>query len=209
MSSLQEVKFACLDTETTGLSAVCGGKICEIAVSVSRNGEQLEQYSTLLNPGMPMHPDVIAIHGITNEMVANAPCFADIVPQLLGLLDGCVLVAHNAEFDLGFLQEEMRQCGLQLPSYPVLDTLKLARKNGCFSRNKLGIIATTLGIDAAGAHRAMADVRMTEKVLYCFLQQFMQAGVQTIEQLQQYQFKKHGTVVLSKPTPSVARHTFL
>ena len=197
MNLLEQVKFAVLDTETTGLSPVAGGRICELAVSVSQNGQKLEEFSTLINPQIPMHPDVIAIHGITNEMVATAPVFADIIPQLVGLLEGCVLVAHNADFDLSFLRNEMELCGLRFPDYPVLDTLKLARKNGKFERNKLGVIAQAFGIDAAGAHRALADVRMTEKILYYFLQQFKQAGVQTWEELQTYQFKKHDSVVLS------------
>lgn len=196
MTLLKEVKFAVLDTETTGLSPQTGGKICELAVSISQNGQKIEEFSTLLNPQIPMHPEVIAIHGITNEMVKDAPVFADIVPQLLGILDGCVLVAHNAEFDLSFLRGEMEQCGLHLPDYPILDTLKLARKNGCFARNNLGTIATTLGIDAAGAHRALADVRMTEKVLYHFLQDFMRGGVTTLEEVQQCQFKKHERIAL-------------
>ena len=193
---LQDVTFACLDTETTGLSAAGGGRICEVAISLSRNGQKIEEFSTLLNPGMPMHPDVIAIHGITNEMVASAPSFADIVPKLLAILEGCVLVAHNAEFDLSFLRCEMEHCGLRMPDYPVLDTLKLARKNGRFQRNNLGMIAATLGIDAAGAHRAMADVRMTEKILYIFLNEFIQGGVTSLEEVQQYQFKRHPSVVL-------------
>ena len=193
---LQDAKFAVLDTETTGLCAEQGGKICEIAVSVSQNGKRLEEFTTLLNPEIPMHPSVIAIHGITNEMVRNAPVFAQIAPQLIDMLNGCVLVAHNADFDLSFLKEEMEHCGLHLPQYPVIDTLKLARKNGCFARNNLGTIATSLGIDAAGAHRAMADVRMTEKVLYHFLRDFIRAGVTTLEEVQQCQFKKHTGVAL-------------
>lgn len=195
-TALTDVKFACLDTETTGLSPQAGGKICEIAVSVSQNGRKLEEFTTLLNPGMPMHPDVIAIHGITNEMVKDAPSFSDILPRLLAILDGCVLVAHNAEFDLSFLNSETASCGLRLPQYPVLDTLKLARKNGRFQRNNLGVIAASLGISAEGAHRAMADVRMTEKILYNFLHEFARCGVCTLEELQQYQFKRHATAVL-------------
>ncbi len=200
MKSLSEVKFACLDTETTGLSPAGGGKICEIAVSVSQNGRKIEEFSTLLNPEIVMHPSVIAIHGITNEMVSVAPKFSDVLPRLFSLLDGCVLVAHNAEFDLSFLRAEVQNCGWRLPEYPVLDTLKLARKNGCFERNNLGVIATTLGINADGAHRAMADVRMTEKVLYHFLRDFINAGVNTLEELQTYQTKRHGLVVLGQKT---------
>ena len=96
MTPLQEVKFACLDTETTGLSPLAGGKICEIAVSLSQNGQKLEEFTTLLNPGILMHPDVIAIHGITNEMVRNAPTYAEVLPRLLALLDG--MTEHGALF---------------------------------------------------------------------------------------------------------------
>jgi len=196
MTLLQDVKFAVLDTETTGLAVEKGGRICEIAISVTRNGQKLEEFSTLLNPQMPMHPDVIAVHGITNDMVKNAPLFKDIIPQLIGILDGCVLVAHNASFDLDFVRSEMDRAGWKLPDYPVLDTLKLARKNGHFERNNLGVIATSLGINADGAHRALADVRMTEKVLYCFLQDFIKSGVMTLEEVQKSQFHRHANVQL-------------
>ena len=187
---LSEIKFACLDTETTGLSPDEGGKICEVAVSVSQGGRVLEEFSTLVNPGMPMHPEVVAIHGITNEMVASAPSFADILPKLLALLDDCVIVAHHAEFDVGFLKNEFAQCGMRFPPYPVLDTLKLARKSGLFSRNNLGYIAQDLGINAQGWHRAMADTKMAEQIFYYFLTILSKQGVNTLEQLESFQYKR-------------------
>ena len=145
-----------------------------------------------------MLPEVIAIHGITNEMVAQAPLFIDILPQLLSILDGCVLVAHNADFDISFLQAEMQACKFRWPEYPVLDTLKLARKNGRFERNKLGVIAQALGISAEGAHRAMADVRMTEKILYCFLQDFRRGGICCWKDLAQCQLQRCPQVLLGQ-----------
>ncbi len=187
---LTEVKFACLDTETTGLSPEGGGKICEVAVSVSKGGQPVEEFSTLVNPGMPMHPDVIAIHGITNEMVKDAPKFADVLPKLLGVLDNCVIVAHNADFDLSFLQYEFEQCGMHFPKYPVIDTLKLARKSGRFEKNRLGYIAQQLGINCDGWHRAMADTKMAEQILYHFLVELSNQGVTTLEQLYEFQFKR-------------------
>ena len=187
---LSEIKFACLDTETTGLSPEEGGKICEVAVSVSQGGRVLEEFSTLINPGMPMHPDVIAIHGITNEMVASAPSFGEVLPKLLSVLDDCVVVAHNADFDVGFLKNEFAQCGMRFPPYPVLDTLKLARKSGLFSRNNLGYIAQDLGINAQGWHRAMADTKMAEQIFYYFLTILSKQGVNTLEQLESFQYKR-------------------
>lgn len=187
---LQSIKFACLDTETTGLSPQGGGKICEVAVSVSQGGQVLEEFSTLVNPGIPMSPEVIAIHGITNEMVKEAPTFADILPRLLGVLDNCVLVAHNADFDISFLRAEFEACGVNFPPYPVIDTLKLARKSGKFERNRLGLIAQQLGINCEGWHRAMADTKMAEQIFYYFVATLHKHGVHTLEQLDEFQRKR-------------------
>ena len=195
---LSEIKFACLDTETTGLSPLEGGKICEIAVSVSQGGRVVEEFSSLVNPGMPMHPDVVAIHGITNEMVALAPSFGQLLPKLLSLLDGCVIVAHNAEFDVNFLKSEFAQCGMRFPPYPVVDTLKLARKSGKFVRNNLGCIAAELGINPQGWHRAMADTKMAEQIFYYFLTILSKQGVTTLEQLQKFQYTRWKDLISSK-----------
>lgn len=194
---LSEIKFACLDTETTGLSPLEGGKICEIAVSVSQGGRVVEEFSSLVNPGMPMHPDVVAIHGITNEMVASAPSFGQLLPKLLSLLDGCVIVAHNAEFDVNFLKSEFAQCGMRFPPYPVVDTLKLARKSGKFARNNLGCIAAELGINPQGWHRAMADTKMAEQIFYYFLTILSKHGVRTLEQLEPFQHKRWKDLISS------------
>lgn len=188
--NLNEIRFACLDTETTGLSPESGGKICEIAVSVSQGRRVVDEFSTLLNPGLPMSPEVIAIHGITNEMVKDAPSFADVLPRLLGLLDNCVIVAHNADFDVSFLRAEFAACGMRFPPYPVVDTLKLARKSGKFERNRLGLIAEELGISCQGWHRAMADTKMAEQIFYYFLTILSKEGVTTLEQLNQFQCKR-------------------
>ena len=187
---LSDLKFACLDTETTGLSPIGGGKICELAISITQNGQTMEEFSTLLNPQIPMMPEVIAIHGITNEMVKDAPTFAEILPRVVSLLDGCVLVAHNADFDLSFLKAEFETCGMNFPPYPVIDTLKLARKSGRFKSNRLGNIAQELGISCAGWHRAMADTKMAERIFYYFLNTLNQQGVHTLEQLNLFQQKR-------------------
>lgn len=188
--NLNEIRFACLDTETTGLSPETGGKICEIAVSVSQGGRVVDEFSTLLNPGIPISPEVTAIHGITNEMVKDAPFFADILPRLLGLLDNSVIVAHNADFDISFIRAEFAACGMHFPPYPVVDTLKLARKSGKFARNRLGLIAEELGISCQGWHRAMADTKMAEQIFYYFLTILSKQGVTTLEQLNQFQAKR-------------------
>ena len=185
---IKDLKFACFDTETTGLSTQAGGRICEIAVSVSQGGKPLEQFSTLINPQCPIHPDVVAIHGITSEMAAKAPTFKQVLPQLQALFDGAVLVAHNADFDIGFLQNEFALAGVAYPNYPVLDTLKMARKSKLFAKNNLGLIAQEIGISAEGWHRAMADTKMLEKILYHLLNKLCASGAHTWAELEQSQF---------------------
>ena len=189
---INEAKFVCLDTETTGLSFPRGGRICEVALLASKNGQRINEYSTLINPEMFITPDITAIHGITNEMVANAPHFKDIALTLAEHLESSVLICHNVDFDVPFLRYEFENIGLKLPDLTTLDTLKFARTHGCFSRNRLGIIAAELGFSCEGWHRAMADTIMAEKIFYHFLKYFIQAGAKTVEDLVELQTKKIG-----------------
>ena len=189
---INEAKFVCLDTETTGLSFPRGGRICEVALLASKNGQRINEYSTLINPEMFITPDITAIHGITNEMVANAPHFKDIALTFAEHLENSVLICHNVDFDVPFLRCEFDNIGLKMPEVTTLDTLKFARTHGCFSRNRLGIIAKELGFSCEGWHRAMADTVMAEKIFYHFLKYFMQAGAKTVEDLVELQTKKIG-----------------
>ncbi len=189
---INEAKFVCLDTETTGLSFPRGGRICEVALLASKNGQRINEYSTLINPEMYITPDITAIHGITNEMVANAPHFKDIALTLAEHLENSVLICHNVDFDVPFLRCEFDNIGLKMPEVTTLDTLKFARTHGCFSRNRLGIIAAELGFSCEGWHRAMADTIMAEKIFYLFLKYFVQAGAKTVEDLVELQTKKIG-----------------
>ena len=187
---IEEVKFICLDTETTGLDALNGGRICEIAVLGSQGGERCGAYATLLNPGIYISPEVTAIHGITNDMVKNAPKFEDIALNLIDFLQDNAVVCHNADFDISFLRREFDFIGLNMPRVTVLDTLKFARTHGSFSRNRLGIIAQELGFSCEGWHRAMADTIMTEKIFYYFISKFKEMGAETLGDLIALQSKK-------------------
>lgn len=196
INELPTIKFACLDTETTGLSPAGGGKICELAISISEWNWQTKEFrvvdafESLFNPQIPMLPEVIAIHGITNEMVKNEPIFSDKLPTILGKLDDCVIVAHNADFDLSFLRAEFEQAGCNFPQCIVVDTLKLARKSGMFKSNRLGAIAEELEINNQGWHRAMSDTKMTEQIFYHFIKILSDKGVNTLDGLLQFQEKR-------------------
>lgn len=187
---IEEVKFICLDTETTGLEPSGIGRICEIALLGSRGGEREGAYSTLLNPEMTMPQEVIVIHGITNEMVADAPKFTDIAFNLIDFMQGNVLVGHNIDFDIKFIRHEFEMLGLSMPETIILDTLKFCRCHGKFSKNRLGVVAEELGFSCEGWHRAMADTIMTEKIFYHFISKFKAMGAQTLGDLFALQTKK-------------------
>ncbi len=180
---IDEASFICLDTETTGLSPLEGGRICEIALLKSRGANRQDSFCTLINPQIYISPAVTAIHGITNEMVAQSPVFADVAPRLLDMFEDSVLICHNADFDISFLQNEFALLGLKMPSVTILDTLKFARKHGNFASNRLGAVARACGISSEGWHRAMADTVMTEKIFYRFLAAFKERGARTVEDL--------------------------
>lgn len=180
---IEQACFVCLDTETTGLSPDSGGRICEVALLASKAQKRVANYTSLINPQVLMKPDVIAIHGITNEMVATKPIFKEIAPKIREFLQGNILICHNADFDTRFLRHEFELIGQTMPECIILDTLKFARMHGNFKRNRLGLIAQELGISSQGWHRAMADTIMTEKIFYYFLFKFKDLGAKTVEDL--------------------------
>jgi DNA polymerase-3 subunit epsilon len=161
---LTETSFVFLDTETTGLSPRFGDRVVEIALA-RFHGEVMEDYFvTLVNPQRGISPGAARIHGITDAEVRTAPCFDAIVPQLREHLDGGVIVAHNAPFDLNFVANEFRLARAKVPTNLVLDTLTLLRRHFRFPSNSLPKVAGYLGIDTQRSHRALTDVLTTRAV---------------------------------------------
>jgi len=179
---IEEAVFTFIDVETTGLSPR-SARVCEVASISFRGTERVGTLAELVNPGLPIPPEVSRIHGITDEMVRNSPSFGAVAPRLLAALEGSVIVAHNAEFDLGFLNMEFERVGLRFPELPVLDTLVLARRNWKFQSNRLGNIAKELNISSEGWHRALSDVEMTRKIFEHFITAFRAAGAATVADL--------------------------
>ncbi|MCI0454582.1 MAG: WYL domain-containing protein [Candidatus Dadabacteria bacterium] len=176
-NNLQEVTFAFLDVETTGLDAYFGDRVCEIAILKTKEGRVLDKLETLINPGRSIPPQAVSIHGITNDMVKNAPFFRDIARDVLNSLKGSVIVAHNASFDLSFLLAECTNIQLMPPDNEVIDTLAIARRYYSFPSNGLGRIARHLGISVIGEHRAFGDVRITKQVFDYFLLDLDRRGI--------------------------------
>lgn len=164
--SLDALPVAFLDFETTGLSAASGDRICEVAVlRVEPGRKRPRKLSQLVQPGIPMPELAQSIHHISDEMLADAPSFSTVHPRLSALLSGAVVVAHNARFDIGFLQMECHRAGLPLPAYgPVVCSLNLARNLFGLNQCSLRALAQRLAITQPNAHRALADCKTTREV---------------------------------------------
>lgn len=158
--SLADIEFVSFDTETTGLSPIAA-KLVELSGVKFRLGDdRVETFSQLINPECDIPYEATAVHGITHEMVANCPTYAEVVPQFFDWINNkeAVLVAHNAPFDVGFLRVAFAKLKLDIPPHYVLDTLTLTRQLLTDAPNhQLGTIVQFLQLEEGGYHRALAD----------------------------------------------------
>ncbi len=167
--------FTVFDIETTGMSPVCD-RIVEIAaIKVELDGTQ-KRFHTLINPECLISDRLTRIHGITNEMVANAPCFGKIGKDFVEFSESSTLVAHNARFDLGFLQESLNREGIELWKGKTLDSIPLIKQAypGLASYS-LSALRHVFGLsyDGGPAHRAFADVEWTLEVFSLAMKKLM------------------------------------
>jgi DNA polymerase-3 subunit epsilon len=165
---LHEAPLAFLDVETTGLRPDLGDRVVEIAVVRAQGPTEVARFVSLVNPQRRLSPDAMRVNGITPGMVADAPTFCDLLDELLPMIEDVVLVCHNAPFDLGFLEAELRIAHAPVWDGVALDTLAFARRQYWFRRNSLGAIARELGIRPSGAHRALADALTTQAIFWRF-----------------------------------------
>ncbi len=173
---------AVVDVETTGLSPRYGDRIVEIGLLRVEGGREVT-FESFVNPRRPISAGATAVHGITLEMVATAPRFGELADQVWPLLEGAVLIGHNAPFDWIFLNAERRYLGLPPLENPMIDTLTLARRHFAFPRNSLGTIARELGLAVSVQHRALADVLTTWAVFKRFLTDLAASGMTALEAL--------------------------
>lgn len=179
----EALPLVCVDVETTGLTPDKGARVCEIALLRSEGEREVARFESLVHPQQSIPPEVIAVHGITDTMVAEAPVFATLLPDIRDLLQGAVVVGHNVHFDLRFLRHEWHAGGGELPECAAIDTLALARTYFDFPQNGLGAIAASLGIVHTAAHRAMGDVLATWEVLQHLVVELRRRGPVTLADL--------------------------
>lgn len=159
---MREIVF---DTETTGLDKT-EDRIIEIGcVELENRFLTGRTFHVYINPqGRQVHPEALAIHGISNERLVNEPKFSEIADDFLNFTDGARLVAHNAMFDIGFINAELERIG-QLPVSVdrVVDTLTLARRKHPMAQNSLDALCKRYGID--NSHRTLHGALLDSEIL--------------------------------------------
>jgi DNA polymerase-3 subunit epsilon len=181
---LSEVTFCVLDLETTGASpSDCG--ITEVGAVKVRRGEVIGTFESLVNPLQPIPAFVRVLTGINDEMVVAAPPIEEVLPSLLEFVRSSVLVAHNARFDVGFLNAALDRAGYRRLDNRVLDTALLARKilAGDVPNHRLETLARHLRCPHSPNHRAFTDVLATIDVLHHLIERVAGFGVTTLEDL--------------------------
>jgi DNA polymerase III subunit epsilon len=164
---LADLTVVVVDVETTGWLQD-HAEITEIGAVRCSGGQLTGEFSSLVRPAGPIPADISSLTGISEHMVSGAPLVAPALRAFLAFAGDCILVAHNAPFDLGFLTSASAACGISWPLLPVLDTAVLARLllgpddvPDC----RLATLAAYFGAQAVPSHRALADARATAEVL--------------------------------------------
>jgi len=188
---LSETGFVVFDLETTGAKAPpC--RITEIGAYRIVNGKVADEFHSLINPDSPIPEFITMLTGINYEMVKNAPRFADVAADLLEFIGDSVMVAHNARFDMGFLNHEL---GRVYPNArllnPSLCTVQLSRQLlPDIENHKLNTVANYYSIDLINHHRATDDARATAHIFVHLLGLLKSRGINNFGAARNFSFKK-------------------
>src|SRR5215211_8739584 len=182
--ALEDATYVVVDLETTGLSPGSSA-ICEIGAVRVRGLELEQRFETLVNPRRPLPPTIATLTGIDPRSLHRAPPAELAVRRFLEFAGDAVLVAHNARFDIGFLDREVERLTGRRLAAPVVDTVWLARKllAGRLSRVGLASLAYFFGTAARPCHRALADAEATAEILLVLIGLAQERGARTVADL--------------------------
>ncbi|MBP5702520.1 MAG: PolC-type DNA polymerase III, partial [Lachnospiraceae bacterium] len=196
---LLETDYVVYDIETTGLSPV-KNKIIEFGAVKVSGGKIVDRFSTFVNPEEPIPYEITKLTSITDDDVSDADNINLVMPRFLRFCEGCVWVAHNAEFDVNFVKEKCRELGT--PADPVyIDTLPLSRVQlPGHSKFTLDAVAKALGVDLGHHHRAVDDAECTANIFVKMLEQLRDEGMKTLDDVNRK--GASSTSAISKLRPS-------
>ena len=177
--------FAIVDLETTGNAASKGDRIIEIGiVLLNEGGEVIQEFSSLVYPERDIPPFISSLTGIQEEDVLDAPLFSEVVDDIYQLMKNSYIVAHNIEFDLGFLNEEFKRCRYPALHNAFIDTVELSRIMLPMAPSfKLGQLSEQLGMGHDRPHRALSDAQATSDLLIFLFARLKQLPERTLQYL--------------------------
>ena len=174
--------FVVFDLETTGFSPI-QNRIIEIGAVKVQKGKITERFSTFVNPDVPIPYRIEQLTGINDSMVMDSPKIDVILPQFLEFCAGAVLVAHNASFDMSFIEENFRRLGIE-KEFTAVDTVGLARVLlPALNRFKLDTVAKALGVSLQNHHRAVDDAGCTAEIFEKFINMLRERDIDNLDQV--------------------------
>ena len=177
-----DADYVVFDLETTGFSPETN-RIIEIGAVKVQNGKIVDKFSTFVNPQVPIPFRIEQLTSINDSMVIDAPVIADMLPEFMKFCEGCVMVAHNADFDMSFIKKNCQR--LDIPCKPtIVDTVALARvllPN--LNRFKLDTVAKALGVSLENHHRAVDDAGCTAEIFVKFIEMLRERGMSTLDEV--------------------------
>ena len=177
--------YIVFDIETTGFSSI-RDRIIEIGAVKVVNGKIVDRFSTFVNPQRPIPFEITNLTSITDEMVMESPAIDVILPKFLEFVGDGVLVAHNAGFDVGFIEQNCRNLGLN-DHFVYADTVALARVLlPTLSKYKLNVVAKALNISLENHHRAVDDAGATAEIFVKFVEMLKKDNITTLKEVNHY-----------------------
>lgn len=202
---MREIVF---DTETTGFDAENGDRIVEIGcVEIFNQIPTGKTWHTYLNPERDMPDSAFQVHGLSEEFLSDKPLFGDVVDGFLEFIGDADLVAHNASFDMGFINAEMAAVSIKpIPGSRVIDTLAIAKQKNPAGPNSLDALCRRFGIDNSGRtlHGALLDAELLAEV-YLELRGGRQAGLGLESAKREVSLSASDTGDLNRPSPLPSR----
>lgn len=177
--------YVVFDLETTGFSPI-KDKIIEIGAVKVEQGKITERFSTFVNPKVPIPFQITQLTSITDQMVMDAPDIETVLPKFLAFVGDAVLVAHNASFDVGFIEQNCRYQDM-IPDFTSVDTVAMARiLLPTLSKFKLNVVANALHISLENHHRAVDDAGATAEIFVKFVEMLRDRNVDSLRKLNQF-----------------------
>ena len=184
--------FIVLDLETSGASPRIGAGITEIGALKICGGKVIGEFESLVNPGVSIPDYITDLTGISDAMIQGSPSIENLLPsflEFLGPASESILVAHNANFDLGFLKAAAAHHNYPWPSYTIFDTVRLARSvlsKDDVTDYKLSTLSRYFQTQTSPNHRALADARATVDVLHGIFERFGSLDITTVEDVEAF-----------------------